>query len=113
MEGVYDQGNAHKELRRELGEVLSEAADVGVDLLHAAGVDEVATGALVDVPGGQQAQGAFPRQGLQEVLQIVQLIQQVAMGQHHALQHVCFVSYFERDRRGRGTGRTGMGEGGS
>ena len=64
LEGVNDQGHAHKKLGRELGEVLSEAADVGVDLLHAAGVDEVAAGALIDVPGGQQAQGAFPWQGL-------------------------------------------------
>ena len=71
LQGVNDQGHAHKELGRELGEVLPEAADVGVDLLHAAGVDEVAAGALIDVPGGEQAQGAFPRQGLQEVAQVV------------------------------------------
>ena len=85
LEGVDDQGDAHKELGRELGEILSEAADVGVHLLHAAGVDEVAAGALVDVPGGQQAEGALPRQGLQEVLQVVQLVQQVAVRQHHTL----------------------------
>ena len=59
LEGVDDQRHAHKELRGELGQILSEPADAGVHLLHAAGVDEVATGALIDVPGGQQTQGAL------------------------------------------------------
>lgn len=61
VQGVNDQRHADKELRGELGQILSEAADAGVDLLHAAGVDEVAAGALIDVPGREQAEGALPR----------------------------------------------------
>ena len=60
LEGVNDQRHAHKELRGEPGQILSEAADAGIDLLHATGVDEIATGALIDVPGRQQTQGALP-----------------------------------------------------
>lgn len=92
LQGVDDQGHTDKELGRELGEILSEAADVGVHLLHASRVDEVAAGALIDVPRGQQAEGALARQGLQEVAQVVELIQQVAVGQHHPLQHLHLVS---------------------
>ena len=59
LEGVNDQRHAHKELGGELGQILSETADAGVHLLHATGVDKVATGALIDVPGRQQTKGAL------------------------------------------------------
>lgn len=52
LEGVDDQGDTDEELGGEAGEILPEAADVGVDLLHPTGVDEIAAGALIDVPGG-------------------------------------------------------------
>jgi hypothetical protein len=58
LEGVNDRRRTHKELRGELGQVFSEATDAGVDLLNAKGVDDVATGALIDVPRQQQTQGA-------------------------------------------------------
>lgn len=85
LEGVNHQGHAHKEVGREFGQVLPESADVCIHLLHATRVDKVTAGSLIDVPWRQQTQRALPNCRLQEVLQVVQLIQQVAVRQHDTL----------------------------
>ena len=45
-------------------------------------------GALVDVPGRQQREGALARAHRQEVRQVVDLIQQVGVRQHDALRQM-------------------------
>ena len=56
------------------------------DLCAGSGEEVVAAGALVDVPGRQQAQRALPGLGLEKIAQVVQLILQVAVREHHTLQ---------------------------
>jgi len=53
------------------------------------GEEVVTAGALINVPGGEQTEGALARLRLQEVVEVVQLIPQIAVRQHDPLhQHI-------------------------
>lgn len=63
-------------------EIGFEVAQAGVDLGAALGEQEILTGALVHVPTGEDAEGAIARLGHENMTEGVNLMQEVAMGQH-------------------------------
>ena len=70
-------------------------------LCDAAGEAKVAGGALVDVPGREQAERAVAGRRAQEEAQVGDLVHQVGVRQHHALRraHARWSHWWCHDKR--------------
>ena len=74
-----------KSLTRKRGSAHKCVTGVAGHLCISARIQEVAAGALIDVPGRQQAQGALSRARRQEMIQVVQLVSEIGVAQHDTL----------------------------